>query len=65
MADQADDNLRQMADRIQARAVRHCGELLKQFDGAAAIKAKVGAHLLPLHREERQQNKQDCPRINK
>lgn len=28
-----DDTLRQMADRIQARAVRRCGELLKQFDG--------------------------------
>lgn len=31
MAD--DDSLRQMADRIQARAVRRMGELLKQFDG--------------------------------
>jgi len=28
-----DDSLRIMADRIQARAVRRCGELLKQFDG--------------------------------
>lgn len=28
-----DDTLRKMADRIQARAVRRCGELLKQFDG--------------------------------
>jgi hypothetical protein len=28
-----DDSLRKMADRIQARAVRRCGELLKQFDG--------------------------------
>lgn len=27
-----DDTLRQMADRIQARAVRRAGELLKQFD---------------------------------
>lgn len=31
MAD--DDSLRQMADRIQARAVRRMGELLKQYDG--------------------------------
>lgn len=31
MAD--DDSLRQMADRIQARAVRRAGELLKQVDG--------------------------------
>src|SRR5258706_10931750 len=31
MAD--DDTLRQLADRIQARAVRRMGELLKQFDG--------------------------------
>jgi hypothetical protein len=30
--------LRQLAGRIQARAVRRMGELLKQFDGA--IKAK-------------------------
>jgi hypothetical protein len=28
-----DDTLRKLADRIQARAVRRCGELLKQFDG--------------------------------
>jgi len=28
-----DDTLRQMADRIQARAIRRAGELLKQFDG--------------------------------
>jgi hypothetical protein len=31
MAD--DDSLRQLSDRIQARAVRRMGELLKQFDG--------------------------------
>jgi hypothetical protein len=31
---QADDGtLRKLADRIQARAVRRCGELLKQLDG--------------------------------
>lgn len=28
-----DDTLRKLADRIQARAVRRAGELLKQFDG--------------------------------
>jgi predicted transcriptional regulator len=28
-----DDGLRKLADRIQARAVRRCGELLKQLDG--------------------------------
>lgn len=28
-----DDTLRKHADRIQARAVRRCGELLKQFNG--------------------------------
>lgn len=28
-----DDSLRRLADRIQARAVRRCGELLKQYDG--------------------------------
>jgi hypothetical protein len=28
-----DDTLRKLADRIQARAVRRCGELLKQLDG--------------------------------
>lgn len=27
-----DDSLRRLADRIQARAVRRCGELLKQYD---------------------------------
>ena len=30
---QAVDVLRRQADRIQARAIRRCGELLKQFDG--------------------------------
>ena len=27
-----DDTLRKFADRIQARAIRRCGELLKAFD---------------------------------
>jgi hypothetical protein len=28
-----DDSVRKMVNRIQARAVCRCGELLKQFDG--------------------------------
>ena len=43
MAD--DDSLRQLADRIQARAVRRMGELLKQFDGRGGDQSKSeGAH---------------------
>jgi hypothetical protein len=38
MAD--DDALRTMADRIQARAVRRMGELLKQFDGRGGDRSK-------------------------
>ena len=34
MAD--DDSMRKMADRIQARAVRRCGELLKQHKSPGA-----------------------------
>lgn len=41
MAD--DDSLRQMADRIQARAVRRCGELLKQYDGSTRNRGGVGS----------------------
>jgi hypothetical protein len=39
-----DDQLRKMADRIQARAIRRVGELLKQFDGRSNFVAgdKVG-----------------------
>jgi hypothetical protein len=46
MAD--DDSLRQLADRIQASAVRRMGELLKQFDGRPdnAVKQKEGTLLL-------------------
>lgn len=46
IAKQADDDtLRKLADRIQARAVRRCGELLKQFDGRGrpAEENKAGA----------------------
>lgn len=35
-----DDTLRKLADRIQARAVRRCGELLKQFDARPQNAAK-------------------------
>ena len=43
-----DDTLRKHADRIQARAVRRCGELLKQFDArpSNASKQNEGAHTL-------------------
>lgn len=41
-----DDTLRQMADRIQARAVRRAGELLKQFDARGGDRSKKeGARL--------------------
>jgi hypothetical protein len=43
MAD--DDSLRVMADRIQARAVRRMGELLKQFDGRGDHMKKDGTVL--------------------
>lgn len=43
-AKQADDNtLRRHAERIQARAVRRCGELLKQFDGRGGDRSKNDA----------------------
>jgi hypothetical protein len=44
-AKQADDEtLRKLADRIQARAVRRCGELLKTYDGRGGDRSKkVGA----------------------
>lgn len=35
-----DDTLRKHADRIQARAIRRCGELLKQFDGRGGDRSK-------------------------
>lgn len=38
MAD--DDSLRRLADRIQARAVRRMGELLKEFDGRGGDQTK-------------------------
>jgi len=43
MAD--DDTLRKLADRIQARAVRRCGELLRQLDARGGDQSKKeGAH---------------------
>lgn len=41
-----DDTLRKHADRIQARAIRRCGELLKQFNaaGARTDRPSEGAH---------------------
>jgi hypothetical protein len=42
MAD--DDSLRQLADRIQARAVLRMGELLKQFDGSTRNRGGAGTH---------------------
>jgi hypothetical protein len=42
MAD--DDTLRTLADRIQARAIRRMGELLKEFDGKGNNQHGVGAH---------------------
>src|SRR4051794_13750686 len=41
-----DQSLRLMADRIQARAIRRCGELLKQYfaAGARTDKPRAGAH---------------------
>ncbi len=35
-----DDTLRKLADRIQARAVRRCGELLKQYDARGGDRSK-------------------------
>jgi len=40
-----DDTLRQMADRIQARAIRRAGELLKQFDARGDHRKKDGTVL--------------------
>lgn len=40
-----DESLRKMADRIQARAIRRCGELLKQIDARGDHMKKEGAHL--------------------
>jgi hypothetical protein len=52
-----DDSLRKMADRIQARAIRRCGELLKQIEPAKGghwETKRVGAHPSILKPNERQ-----------
>lgn len=38
-----DDSLRRLADRIQARAVRRCGELLKRYDARGDHRKNDGA----------------------
>ena len=35
-----DEEMRKMADRIQARAIRRCGELLKTYDGRGRDRSK-------------------------
>lgn len=45
----ADETLRKLADRIQARAVRRLGELLKQYDGRGNNQHGEGA--LPTQKE--------------
>lgn len=52
-----DDTLRRHADRIQARAIRRCGELLKQFDGRGGDRTeKEGGHLSAPTRKEAAQS---------
>jgi len=41
-----DDSLRKMADRIQARAIRRCGELLRQIPSATGAHMKQEGALL-------------------
>lgn len=43
-----DDQLRKMADRIQGRAVRRCGELLKQIPPAYGANQNIQAGALPI-----------------
>lgn len=60
-----DDTLRQMADRIQARAVRRAGEILKQFDargrpagnsqGTPTISQQAAADQAGMSRHQRHQ----------
>ncbi len=38
-----DESLRKMADRIQARAIRRCGELLKQVEPAQGARTDLGS----------------------
>ena len=52
-----DDTLRKHADRIQARAIRRCGELLKQFDGRGGDQSESTAAdtFAPTQREAAEQ----------
>jgi hypothetical protein len=48
-ARQADDDaLLKHAMRIQGRAIRRCGELLKMFDGLGEHRKAAGAHPSPM-----------------
>jgi hypothetical protein len=38
----SDDSLRKMADRIQARAIRRCGELLKEIEARSGARTDLG-----------------------
>lgn len=42
-----DEQLRKMADRIQARAIRRCGELLKQIEPARGANQNIREGTLP------------------
>ena len=42
-----DESLRKMADRIQARAIRRCGELLKQIEPARGANQNIQEGDLP------------------
>ena len=46
-----DDTLRKHADRIQARAIRRCGELLKQFNGRGNNQHEDGEGALPTQKQ--------------
>lgn len=39
-----EDSLRKIADRIQARAIRRCGELLREYDGTGNNQHTEGGH---------------------
>ena len=47
-----DDTLRTMADRIQARTIRRCGELLRAIKQAPAGRPKLGVAPPPISRSQ-------------
>ena len=52
-----DESLRKMADRIQARAIRRCGELLKQIEpGTGKYQSKSKGDLTLVDRKQAAQN---------